>query len=176
MAGNLFFSGILSTLYCRFNFLACLFVLCGYIPSSALDTVLLVVLEHPSMCLAAVTCTVSSCFTNFAFPSHSSPAYSNLGTTTLIRIHILILVSSAGLLGSHPSCLLVIYPFLLLSLCVHSKSSLLRSLRQSMYVGLRLVVHLLPTSTRNYRIHLNFVILRIQLLRIFSRLLPLSIS
>ena len=64
----------------------------GYIPIPALSTVLLVVLEHPGTFLAAVVCTVSSCLTNFAFPSHSSPAYSSFGTITLIRIHLLILV------------------------------------------------------------------------------------
>ena len=48
MACNLF-SGILFTLSCHFNFLTSLFVLSGYIPSSALNTVLLVVLEHPSI-------------------------------------------------------------------------------------------------------------------------------
>ena len=146
MAGNLF-SGILHVLYCHFNFLTSLFVLSGYIPNSALNTALFVVLEHPSISLAAVICTVSSCFTNFASPSHTSPAYSNFGTITFIRNHILILVSkSAGLLGSHPSCLLGIYPFLSLSLCVHPKSNPLRSLRQGTYTGLRTVVHLLPTS------------------------------
>ena len=48
MTCNLF-SGIFFTLSCHFNFLASLFVLSGYIPSSALNTVLLVVLEHPSI-------------------------------------------------------------------------------------------------------------------------------
>ena len=47
-------------------------VLSGYIPSSALNTVFLVVLEHRSTFLATVICTASSCFTNFAFPSHTS--------------------------------------------------------------------------------------------------------
>ena len=78
-AGNLF-SAIFLTSCCHFNFLASLSVLRGYIPSSALNTVLLVVLEHHSIFLAAIICTVSNCFTNFAFPSHSSPAYSNFGT------------------------------------------------------------------------------------------------
>ena len=36
------------SLYCYVNFLTSLFVLSGYIPSSAPDTVLLVVLEHPT--------------------------------------------------------------------------------------------------------------------------------
>ena len=62
MAGKLF-SDIFLTLYCRFNFLTSLFVVTGYIPSSALNTVLLVVFEHPSIFLAAVICTV--CFQVF---------------------------------------------------------------------------------------------------------------
>ena len=58
MAGSLF-AGIFFTLFCHFNFLTSLFVLSGYIPSSALNTVILVVLEHPSIFLAAVVRTVS---------------------------------------------------------------------------------------------------------------------
>ena len=128
-------------------------VLSGYIPSSAinsaLNTVLLVVLEHPSIFLASAICTASSCLTNFAFPSHISPAYSNFGTITLVRIHLLILVSRCESVRI-ASCLLVIYPFLLLSLwIVHPKSSPLRPLRQGRYTGLRPVAHLLPTSTWN---------------------------
>ena len=60
--------------------------------SSALHTVLLVVLEHTSTFLAVAICTFFSCFTNFAFPFHTS-AYFSFGTITLIIIHILILVS-----------------------------------------------------------------------------------
>ena len=50
MAGNPF-SGMLFTSYSHFNFLTSLliFVLRGYIPGSALNTVLLVVLEHPGI-------------------------------------------------------------------------------------------------------------------------------
>ena len=57
--------------------------------------VLLVLLEYPQgTSLAAVICTVSCCFTNFAFPSLTSPAYSSFGTFTFfIRLHLLILVS-----------------------------------------------------------------------------------
>ena len=77
MAGNIF-SGIFFTLYYHCSFPASLFVLSGYNPSSALDTVIPVVLEHPSIFLAAVVCTVSNCFTNFTFPFHTSPAYSDL--------------------------------------------------------------------------------------------------
>ena len=47
MAGNLLF-GMLLTLYCHFNFLTSQYVSSGYIPSSAVNTALLVVLEHPS--------------------------------------------------------------------------------------------------------------------------------
>ena len=68
------FIGVLLTSDCHFHFLASRFELSGYIPSSDLSTVLLVVLEHPSTSLAAVICTVSSCFNNFAFPTHTSPA------------------------------------------------------------------------------------------------------
>ena len=55
--------------------------LSGYIPISALTTVLLVVLQHlSSFFLAAVICTASICSTNFAFPSHAS-AYYSFGTS-----------------------------------------------------------------------------------------------
>ena len=87
MAGNLF-CGMFLTLYCHFIFLTSLVYFSGYIPSSALHAVLLVVLEHPRTFLAAVICTVSSCFTNFAFPSHTTSAYSSFGTITLIIIYI----------------------------------------------------------------------------------------
>ena len=83
MGGNLF-SGTFFTLYCHFNFLKSLFVLGGYVPSSALSTVLLVVLEHAGIVLAAVISTVSICFTISAFPSHTPPAYS----TKVCRTHI----------------------------------------------------------------------------------------
>ena len=96
MAGNFFF-GTFLTLQCYFNFLVTLFVLSGYTPSSALNTVLLVILEHLVIFVAAVICTVSACFTNFAFPSHTSPAYSSFGTITFIRIHLLI-QGAAGVL------------------------------------------------------------------------------
>ena len=90
MAGNLFF-GIFLVLECHY---CCsrIFVLSGYIPSSALTSVLPVVLEHPNTFVAAVICIVSSCFSNFAFPSHTY-AYSSFGTFTFIRIRILLLVS-----------------------------------------------------------------------------------
>ena len=56
MDGNLFF-GMFLALYCHFNFLMSLFVFSGYIPSSALNTVLLVVLDPLGSFLAAVICT-----------------------------------------------------------------------------------------------------------------------
>ena len=73
--------GLFLTLYCHFNFLVYLFVLSGCITSSVLNTVLLVVPMHLRICLAAAICTVSNCFTSFAFPSH-------------ILLHILALVLS----------------------------------------------------------------------------------
>ena len=79
----------------------------GYIPTSSLNTVLLVVLEHPSIFLAAVICTVFQLFSNFAFPSHTSPAYSSFGTITFIKIHILILLSrceSVRIASTLPTC------------------------------------------------------------------------
>ena len=126
MAGNLF-SGILFTLYCRFNFLASLFVLSGYIPSSALTTVLLVVLQHPSIFLAAVICTVFSCFTNFAFPSHASPAYSNFDTITFIKTHLLILVSRFESVRTASILLTCALPFLInttFAMCASQEQSL----------------------------------------------------
>ena len=58
-------------------FLLSLLVSSGYIPSSASnDTVLLVVLDHLIFFSAAVICTVSNCFTNSAFSSHTSLGYS----------------------------------------------------------------------------------------------------
>ena len=84
-------------------------VLGGYTPNSVVDTVLLDELEHPSTFLAVVVCTVSSCFTNFAFSSRTSPAYSCFGTITFIRKHILILVSrfeSVRIASILPTCVL----------------------------------------------------------------------
>ena len=90
MAGNLFF-GMFLSLCCRFNFLISLFVLNGYLPSSALSAVVLVVLEHHRSFLACVVCTVSNCFTSFAFPSHHTPRpYSSSGAFPFIRIHVVI--------------------------------------------------------------------------------------
>ena len=72
-------------------------------------------------------------FTNSAFPPHTSLAYYSFGTITLIIIHILILVSKCGSVRIASILPTVVYPFLLLSLCVHPKSSPLRSLRQGTY-------------------------------------------
>ena len=116
----------------------------GHISSSALDIVLLVVLEHPSTLLAAVFGTVSSCFTNFVFPSHTSPAYSSFGTITLIRIHLLLASRCESV---RIASILPTLSYHVCS-CVHPKSILLRYLRQGTYIGLRSVIHLLPTSIR----------------------------
>ena len=48
--------------FCHLNFVASLFVFCSYTPGSALYTVFLVVLEHPSIILAAVICSESRFF------------------------------------------------------------------------------------------------------------------
>ena len=135
-------------MYFILPFLTSLFVLSGYMPSSTLNTVLLVALEHPSIFLAALICTVSSCFTNFAFPFYTSPAYTNFGTIILTTMHILILVSrceSVRMASILPTCGLL-FPITVLSPCVHPKSSPLRSLRQGTYTGLRSVGNLLLTS------------------------------
>ena len=68
------------TLYFHFDFLMSLFFWSEYIPGSAFNTVLLVVLGHLSISLAAVICTVTKSFTIFALPSHTSVAYSSFGT------------------------------------------------------------------------------------------------
>ena len=64
-----------------------------YILSSTLSSVLLVVFEHPCTFLAAEMWTVSSCFTNFVFSSHTPPAYSSFDAITLIRTHLSVIVS-----------------------------------------------------------------------------------
>ena len=112
-----------------------LFVLGGFISSSALNAVLLLIaaLQHPSFFLAAAVCTVSNCFTSSAFPSHTSPEYSiNSFGTINIRPETCLdrMCQGASLLGWHPSCLRVIYALLLLLLYVYPTSSLLISLRQ----------------------------------------------
>ena len=72
MAGDLFFSRLL-TQYCNFNFSTSLCVLSGDIPSSAyITTVLLAVLEHPSIYLAAASCIVCSCSINTFISIHRS--------------------------------------------------------------------------------------------------------
>ena len=83
------------------------------------NAVLLVVIEHPSPFLFGVICTVSSCCTNLALPSHSSHAYSSFGTITFTRIHILILVM-LWVCWDRIHLAYVWFPFLLLLLCVHS--------------------------------------------------------
>ena len=92
MAGYLFLA--CSLLYTDISTFPCQLVLSGYFPSSALSTVLLVVLEHLGILFAVVICAVPNCFTSFAFPSHISPAYSIFGTITFyllitfIRLHL----------------------------------------------------------------------------------------
>ena len=112
------FSGTFFTLHCHFNFLAFPFGLIGYIPSSAPSApVLHIVLEHTnnSIFLAAVICTaaVSGCFTNFAFPSHTSPAYSSFGaipftkrksSNTTIKIKVRSVRTASVLPGGRGAC------------------------------------------------------------------------
>ena len=173
MTGNLF-SGIFFTFYCHFNLLASLFVLSGYIPSSALNTVILVVFEHPSTFLAAVIYTVSSCSTNFAFPSHTTRSYSHFGAITLIIIHILILVPRCGsvrIASILPTCYL---PFpITFAMCASQEQSFEISTPRYVYWS-TIGSSSPPTSIRNLP---GSPCLRyIQLLRIFLRSLSLSIS
>ena len=69
MAGSLVF-GLFLTIYCHLT-LSRLYVSSGHIPNSALNTILLVVLEHLGIFLAAVVCTVASCFLRASTLSHS---------------------------------------------------------------------------------------------------------
>ena len=102
MASNLFLCMFL-TLECRFNFLVYLFVLSVSIPSSAHNAVWLVAREH----LSIFQLLPSVLFTSYAFTSHTSPAYSGLGTFTFVRMHLLILVSrceSVRITSIWPTC------------------------------------------------------------------------
>ena len=77
----------------------------------------------------AFICAVSTCFTNFVFPSHKSPAHSSFGTITFIILHILILVSGCEYVRTASiSPFLCVYPFLLRLLSVRAESILVRSL------------------------------------------------
>ena len=58
----------------------------------ALNTVLTVVRERPSTFLAPFIRTVSSWFTNIAFSSDTTAAYSRFGTITFILMYLLIQV------------------------------------------------------------------------------------
>ena len=148
-----------------------LFVLSGYIPSSSLNTVLRVVLEHPinSTFLAAVVCTVSSCFTNFAFPSHTCPAYSSFGTIAFIKIHILILVSrceSVRIASILPTCVLPFPTYHFCYVCIP------RAFFLDLYAKVRMTVcdrqlifSLLPFES--YRVLLILATYKVQLLRTF---------
>ena len=141
-------TSFLTLLYiCHFNFLTSLFALSGCIPSYALGTVLLVTLEHPIFFWAAVICTVSSCFTNFVslpIPVLHIPAWVQSHYSGYIFGSCR---QRASLLGSHPSCLRVLYPFLLflLSMCAipFPDSSLLRYLYAKVYTGRRSDIYLL---------------------------------
>ena len=103
---------------------------------AALYYCLLVVLERLSTIFAVIR-TVSGWFKNFAFPPHTSPAYSSFSTNTLIvpgNAH-LILVPRCGsvmIASILPTCVLP-FPVLLL-LCVHPKGSILVYLRQGTYI------------------------------------------
>ena len=124
----------------------------GYITRSSLHTVLLVVFQHPS--------TFFSCCHPYRFqlfyglgslPILLLHKYS-CGTTRFIRTHILILVSrceSGRIASILPTCAL---PFTITFAVCASESSLLRSPRQGMYIGLRSVIH--PTSTRMFGQHI----------------------
>lgn len=91
-AGNVF-SRICLTFYINFNFLDAFFVIYGYIHSSAPSTILFAALDEIPWCLFSFCHLHSSgCFTNSASPSHTSPMYCRAGTTTFIRIQVLILV------------------------------------------------------------------------------------
>ena len=98
----------------------------GKIPSCTLSTVLLVYLKnYCGVFCSSDICTLSTCFTNFASASHSSPAYSCPGTIPFVTIQVVILVSrSESLPGRHTSSLFVIYPFKTLTLFVWHMSSL----------------------------------------------------
>lgn len=93
MVDNLFLDMFL-TFHCPSDLLVSVFVFGGYNPNAALKVVLLVVFEHLCTFIAAIICTVFSCYTNFVFPSHSFSAYSSSGTITFIRIYLSILVST----------------------------------------------------------------------------------
>ena len=95
MDGNLFLAcsllfNAISTLSSPYSFLEGLL---GCIPSSALVTVFLVELDHPNTILAAAIGTVSSYFTDFAFPAHTYLAYSSFGYNRIYQIHFSVLVS-----------------------------------------------------------------------------------
>ena len=151
IAGNLFFGMLLKYILPFQNFSHSYLFLSGCIPSPALNTLLLVVLEHPSTFSAAVIRTVSTCLTDFAFSSHASPAHSSFGTITFIRKYILILVPrcesvtiasilpTGALPFSTAPAMGVQYP----------KSSPLRFLHGGTYFGLQSVLNLLGCLRRS---------------------------
>ena len=170
MAGNLFLAR--SFLYVAVStFLLSLFVLSGYSRNSALGTydvpgtilkVLLVVLELIGIFeLLSSVLLFPTVPTKFALASHS-PKYSGAASVLSHQTGTISwsyqYCNDASLSGSHPSCLpLLVYPFLMLMLCVYPKSSLLRCLRQGTYTGLRSVKSILSLRTELYRLDLVFV-------------------
>ena len=94
MAGNLLF-GTLFTLYCIFIFFTSLFLRSGCIPSSALNTAVPVLHEHPVVSIL-LWFSLNCCHVYF-FPallrisrplSHTFLAYSSFGTITFVRAHL----------------------------------------------------------------------------------------
>ena len=88
------------------------------------------------------------------FPRVLQTSRSLLHILALVQAHSLYYIFSSccqgvSLLGSHSSCLRALNPFLLLLLCVHPKSSLLRFLRQGTYIGQQSVNHISPNFHSN---------------------------
>ena len=134
-------------LYCHLNSLASLLVSSRYIPSSAHSPILLE-LEHSSTYWAGVirTCTVYTCFTNLVFPSHSTPPYSSLGTTTFNRIHLLTLLIVSRCQSARIASILPKQAFTRSCYSCYGapqEHSFGISTPTYMYAGLRSVVHLL---------------------------------
>ena len=135
---------MLLTQYCYFNFLTSILFYVGTFP------VLLLILYYSSYVsiLAAAICTVSSCFTDLAFPSHSSPAYPSFGTIILIRKHPLILLSRCGsvrITSILRTC--AFYLLQLVSLCASQEHSSI-FLRRGTHISLRPVIGLSLSSIR----------------------------
>ena len=140
-------------------FIMPLFVLSGYIPSSAPSTLLLAVLEHLGVFfLSAVICAVSNWIANFAFPSYTFPAYSSFGTVKFIVIRLLMLLSRCESINNasiSPTCAL---PFLVTwAMCVSQEQYFEISTPRYVYwctIGTYFVFSPIPTGI--YRVHLIF--------------------